>query len=128
MNDSKGFNGETPSCGHRRRDGCIYCPKCGERYRVVREDSKSTNWFTAVIEWIARIYTPLSATPDLDVAFNLEAIRSGDADRTRAALGYLMDLSAQAREIRSTIEELLSHEDRDIALRARDLIAAMDAV
>tara|TARA_R110002073_G_scaffold191241_1_gene349908 strand:- start:145 stop:531 length:387 start_codon:yes stop_codon:yes gene_type:complete len=128
MKDRDGINGETPSCGHGRRDGCIYCPECGERYRVARGGSNSTNWFTAAIEWIARIYTPLSATPDLDVACNLEAIRSGDAERTRAALGYLMDLAAQAREIRSTIEGLLNHEDRDIALRARDLIAAMDAV
>ena len=119
---------ETPDCGHERREGCIYCPVCGTKYRFATNGRGSKNWLIALIEWIASVMTPTSETPDLYVASNLEAIRSGDPDRTRAALGYLMELAPQARAIRSTIEGHLDDPDRDIALRARDLIAAMDAV
>jgi hypothetical protein len=55
-------------------------------------------------------------------------IRSSDPDRIRASLGFLLELALQARSIRGEVERLQDHEDRDIALRARDLIAAMDAV
>ena len=82
----------------------------------------------APFEFAARVLCPTSLTPDLDVAFNLEAIRSGDPDRIRASLGFLLELAPQARSIRGEVEKLQDHEDRDIALRARDLIAAMDAV
>ena len=44
-----------------------------------------------------------------------------------ASLGFLLELALQARSIRGEVERLQDHEDRDIALRARDLIAAMDA-
>jgi hypothetical protein len=83
---------------------------------------------TAPLELIANIYTPTSLTPDLDVTASLEAIRSGDPERTRKALGFLLELAPDARTIRSTIEDLQNDDDRDIALRARDVVAAMDAL
>jgi hypothetical protein len=82
----------------------------------------------APLEFVGRVLTPTAVTPDLDVALNLEAIRSGDPERMREALGFLLELAASARSIRPDIEVLQDHEDRDIALRARDVVAAMDAV
>jgi len=120
--------GAPPSepCHHPRRDGCVYCPSCGDRLPVVVEPRGFAASLFAPLDWLASIFTPTSATPDLDVTLNLEAIRTGDPERTRQALDHLQSLAPAAREIRPTIEHLTHHDDRDIAHRARDLLEAMD--
>jgi len=115
-------------CQHDRRPDCIYCPTCGVRFPVENARRGILGLLTAPLEFIANIFTPTSLTPDLDVTACLEAIRSGDLDRTRRSLGYLIELAPEARRIRSTVEALLEHPDQDIALRARDVVAAMDAL
>ena len=119
---------EASTCEHGRQTGCVYCPTCGIRYATEVEPRGCLGMLAAPLELIARIYTPTSQTPDLDVTACLEAIRSGDPERTRTSLGFLVELAPAARRIRDTIESLQDHDDRDIALRARDVLAAMDAV
>ncbi|MFT4515927.1 MAG: hypothetical protein ACI89X_002339 [Planctomycetota bacterium] len=120
--------GEHPSCEHSRPTGCVYCPTCGVRYPIEQQHRGCLGLLTAPLELIANIYTPTSLTPDLDVTASLEAIRSGDPERTRKALGFLLELAPDARKIRSAIEDLRDNADRDIALRARDVVAVMDAL
>lgn len=115
------------SCEHGPQEGCVYCPICGVRHASLPRKRSLLSKLFAPIAWIARSYMTISATPDMDVGTNLEAIRSQDPKRMRTALGYLLQLAPHARGARAEIEALMQHEDRDIALRARDLVAAIDA-
>ena len=128
MADRKLTEEKRDKCEHRRREGCVYCPTCGTRYATQPQPPTRSffSWLFAPIEFVARIYTPLMATPELDVGANLEQIRTGDSERIRQALGFLLELAPNAREIRPVIEALQDHDDLDIALRARDVIAAMN--
>ena len=114
-------------CEHPRRQGCVYCPTCGDKFASQRQQPSGgcLSWLLAPIYWVARIYSPVYASPQLDVGANLEQIRTGDPEKIRRALGFLLKLAPHAREIRPVIEALQDHKDRDIALRARDVLAAM---
>lgn len=114
-------------CEHERRAGCVYCPVCGTPYPRI-ERRRPLGCLLGPIEWFMHLTAPTSVTPDLDVTLNLEALRSGDRERMRRALGFLLELASPARRIRADVELLTNHEDRDIALRARDVVRAMDAV
>ncbi len=114
------------NCEHARQRGCVYCPTCGVRYAPRPKRQRDfLSWLFAPIEFVARIYTPVMATAELDVTANHQEIRSGDPERIRQSLGFLLELAPQAQRIRPVIEGLIDHEDLDIALRARDVIAAM---
>lgn len=116
-------------CGHAAKPGCVYCPDCGEPYPRAPDPQPQgcLDWLLAPIVMLARVYTPVAATPELDVAANLEEIRSGEPERIRRALSHLLVLGPRGQGIREVVEELRDHEDQDIALRARDVLAAMDA-
>ena len=95
-------------CDHARRRGCVYCPTCGSRYAPQpKQRSRSfISWLFAPIEFVARIYTPVMATPELDVTANHQEICTGDPERIRCALGFLLELAPHARRLRPVIEAL----------------------
>ncbi|MFO1078437.1 MAG: hypothetical protein U1E73_12005 [Planctomycetota bacterium] len=82
----------------------------------------------APVALLGRILAGPMATPELDLAACQKGLRSGDPEQIRQALGFVMGMAPQrAGRVRSDIEPLLEHPDRDIALRARDLIATMSS-
>lgn len=109
------------------QSGCVCCPSCGARYTQKPVPRGCLAALFAPLEWIAGVYAPASATPELDVTSCHEQIRTGDPDKIRRALGFLCQLGPFGREIRQIVEPLTNHDDKDIALRARDAILAMDA-
>ena len=116
----------TPNCEHEYRRGCIYCPICGTPYQPPEPEPPGfLHCFTAPFEAVANFFSGLFASPGLDVTANHQAIRNGEPEEVRTALRFLLRLAPMARRIRPDIEALLEHEDRDIALRARDVLKAM---
>ncbi len=79
----------------------------------------------SIIEWVADLITPIRATPELDVWANRDHLRSGDPRRIRLALGFLPKLGGHARAARPELEDLLKHEDAEIAAQARDVLAGL---
>jgi len=114
-------------CEHAAVASCIYCPTCGTKYTRTPVARGCLALLFAPLEFLAGVYTPASATPELDVTACREQILSGNPEDIRRALGFLGQLGPYGRVIREVIEPLQQHSDQDIALRARDAIAAMDA-
>lgn len=96
---------------------------CGIRY-AIEPPTQATSCWLAPMAFVVRIGTALTRSPDLDVAANLEQIRTGDPEKIRRALGFLLEMASYAREAQPIIEAPQDHSDLDIALRARDVIVA----
>lgn len=118
------------NCDHPRRAGCVYCPTCGVRYPLQLEARSESGgclaWLMAPADMVSRIWAGTESSPDLDVAANIEQIRTGDPDKIRRALGFLRQLGPFAWRARPLLEDLQNHEDLDIAHRARDILGTLD--
>jgi len=115
----------TTSCAHPTEAECVYCPTCGVAYSLPRKPPTFVEIVFAPVAFLARVLAGPMATPELDLAACQEGLRSGDPKQIRRALGFLMGMAPRAWRVRSDVEPLLVHPDRDLALRARDLIATM---
>lgn len=76
----------------------------------------------AVIGWIAKLMSPCTETPSLDVAANREHLRSGDRRRILLGLRFLGELGSAARDAREELEVAAAHEDPEIAATARAVL------
>jgi len=80
----------------------------------------------AWLERIARFFTPVSATPSLDVAANREHLRSGDPERMREGLGFLAAMGPRAQAARPDVVALLGHHEPTIAALAARALRAIE--
>ena len=67
----------------------------------------------------------VSATPELDIAANLEALRSGDVARIKNGLRFLAAMGPRAMRAREEIEKHLGGSDPEISELAHAALRAI---